>query len=233
MLISLQSCFSDSSVERCQKRKDVMRLRLLMSYLQNGIEEPWQKISSVTAIFVAEASYVLLDPSHDHYSAISKYLIRSPNANMKSNSGFPLFPSDFLQGIPLFQTFFWSISTNFITERLWMLRLLCSGLNVDDDAQIYIRNAIFETLFSFYVSPISDHESKELIVQKLIIQIVRKSVRIPKMARYLVEQCGLISWSSCAVSSLSWSQCRRNSLVELTVILEGLFERPQWNWELV
>ncbi|KAK4360685.1 hypothetical protein RND71_019637 [Anisodus tanguticus] len=188
---------------KCQKRKDVMRLRLLMSYLQNGIEKPWQKISSVTAIFVAEASYVLLDPSHDHYSAISNYLMRSPSANMK--------------GIPLFQTFFWSISTNFRTERLWMLRLLYSGLNMDDDAQIYIRNGIFETLFSFYVSPISDHESKELIVQ-----IVKKSVRIPKMARYLVEQCGLISWSSIVVSSLSWSRCRRNSFAELTVILEAL-----------
>lgn len=46
-----------------------------------------------------------------------------------------------------------------------MLRLLYSGLNMDDDAQIYIRNAVFETLFSFYVSPTSDHESKELIVQ--------------------------------------------------------------------
>lgn len=194
-----------SLLEKCQKRKDVMRLRLLMSYLQNGIEKPWQKISSVTAIFVAEASYVLLDPSHDHYSAISKYLMRSPNANMK--------------GIPLFQSFFWSISTNFRTERLWMLRLLCSGLNVDDDAQIYIRNGIFETLFSFYVSPISDHESKELI-----IQIVKKSVRVPKMARYLVEQCGLISWSSCLVSSFSWSQCRRKSFVELIVILEVLNE---------
>ncbi|KAJ8549981.1 hypothetical protein K7X08_033688 [Anisodus acutangulus] len=194
-----------SVLEKCQKRKDVMRLRLLMSYLQNGIEKPWQKISSVTAIFVAEASYVLLDPSHDHYSAISNYLMLSPSANMK--------------GIPLFQTFFWSVSTNFRTERLWMLRLLYSGLNMDDDAQIYIRNGIFETLFSFYVSPISDHESKELIVQ-----IVKKSVRIPKMARYLVEQCGLISWSSIVVSSLSWSRCRRNSIVELTVILEALNE---------
>lgn len=55
-----------------------------------------------------------------------------------------------------------------------MLRLLCSGLNLDDDAQIYIRNAIFETLFSFYVSPISDHESKELIVQvtKVLLFVV-------------------------------------------------------------
>ncbi|XP_019265752.1 PREDICTED: uncharacterized protein LOC109243298 isoform X1 [Nicotiana attenuata] len=192
-----------SALEKCQKRKDVMRLRLLMSYLQNGIEEPWQKISSITAVFVAEASFVLLDPSHDHYSAISAYLMRSPSANMK--------------GIPLFQNFFWSSSTNFIAERLWILRLLYSGLNANDDAHIYIRNAIFETLLSFYVSPISSHESKELIVQ-----IVKKSVGIPKMARYLVEQCGLISWSSCVVSSLSWSSCRSDSFVELTVILEAL-----------
>nr|XP_016468824.1 PREDICTED: uncharacterized protein LOC107791300 [Nicotiana tabacum] len=182
-----------------------MRLRLLMSYLQNGIEKPWQRISSITAVFVAEASFVLLDPSHDHYSAISAYLMRSPSANMK--------------GIPLFQNFFWSSSTNFIAERLWILRLLYSGLNANDDTQIYIRNAIFETLLSFYVSPISSHESKELIVQ-----IVKKSVGIPKMARYLVEQCGLISWSSCVVSSLSWSPCRSDSFVELTVILEALNE---------
>ncbi|KAJ8544893.1 hypothetical protein K7X08_017476 [Anisodus acutangulus] len=139
---------------------------------------------------------------------------------------------------------------------------------MDDDAQIYIRNGIFETLFSFCVSPISDHESKELIGQvkmshvflwflmsfvlplfcllitllsflvvfyfyasrmaayEVILheEIVKKSVRIPKMARFLVEQCGLISWSSSGVSSLSWSQCRRNSFVELTVILEALNE---------
>ncbi|MCD9560594.1 hypothetical protein HAX54_019311, partial [Datura stramonium] len=108
-------------LEKCQKRKDVMRASSLMSYLQND--------------------------------------------------------------------FFWSISTNFITERLWMLRLLYSGLNMDDDAQIYIQMP-FGNPLQFYVSPISDHESKELIVQ-----IVKKSVRIPKMAR-------------------------RNSFVELTVILE-------------
>lgn len=75
-------CF-DCWLQKCQKRKDVMRLRLLMSYLQNGIEKPWQRISSITAVFVAEASFVLLDPSHDHYSAISAYLMRSPSANMK------------------------------------------------------------------------------------------------------------------------------------------------------
>lgn len=36
---------------------------------------------------------------------------------------------------------------------------------MDDDAQIYIRNLIIETLCSFYVSPLSDNDSKELILR--------------------------------------------------------------------
>ena len=54
---------------------------------------------------------------------------------------------------------------NFRAERLWILRLLYVGLNLDIDAQIYMRNSIFETLLSFYVSPLSDTDSKELILQ--------------------------------------------------------------------
>lgn len=46
-----------------------------------------------------------------------------------------------------------------------MLRLLYAGLNLQDDAQIYIRNSIMENLMSFYVSPLSDNESKELVLQ--------------------------------------------------------------------
>lgn len=65
----------------------------------------------------------------------------------------------------MFDNFFWSTSVNFKAERSWMLRLLCAGLNSDDDAMIYIRNSILETLMSFYVSPLSDFESKNLIFE--------------------------------------------------------------------
>ncbi|KAL2473589.1 Ribosome 60S biogenesis N-terminal [Forsythia ovata] len=140
-----------TALEKCHKRKDVTRLRLLLSYLQNGIEEPWQRITSITAVFVAEASFVLLDPSHDNYSTISKNLMRCSSVNMKT--------------IPLFQNFFWSSSVSFKTDRLWILRLLYAGLNTDDDAQVYIRNSTFEMLMSFYGSPLSDNVSKELIIQ--------------------------------------------------------------------
>jgi len=62
-----------------------MGLRLLMNSVQNSIEEPWQRIPSVIALFAAEASCVLLDSSHDHYAAISTFLIQSSKFNMKVN----------------------------------------------------------------------------------------------------------------------------------------------------
>lgn len=75
---------------------------------------------------------------------------------------FPYWP---LQSIPLFKNFLWSNSVNFKSERLWMLRLIYVGINVDDDARLYIKNSIHEDLQSFYVSSLSDNESKELILQ--------------------------------------------------------------------
>lgn len=193
-----------SAVEKCHKRKDVMRLRLLLSYLQNGIEEECQRIPSITAVFIAEASFILLDSSHDHYSAISKYLMRSSGANMK--------------GVPLFQEFFWSSSITFKSERLWMLRLLNAALTMDNDAQILVRNSIFEILLNFYASPLSDDESKELIVE-----MVKKSVKINKLAWHLVVHCGIISWLSSHVASfygILLRDQRSFSFAKLAVVLE-------------
>ncbi|XP_035543314.1 uncharacterized protein LOC108983821 isoform X4 [Juglans regia] len=196
------------ALEKFQKRKDVMQLRLLLTYVQNGVEEPWQKIPSVIALFAAESSFILLDPSHDHYTDISKLLMQSSRVNMK--------------GIPLFQKFFWSSSVNFKAERLWILRLLYAGLNMDDDAQIYIRNSIIETLFSFYVCPLSDNNSKALI-----LQIVKKSVKLHKMARYLVQHCGLFSWLSSVLSFSSdelFEDKESFFLMQLHVVLEVVID---------
>lgn len=58
-------------------------LRLLLNSIQNSIEEPWQRIPSVIALFAAEASCVLLDSSHDHYAALSTLLIHSSKLDMR------------------------------------------------------------------------------------------------------------------------------------------------------
>lgn len=100
-----------------------------------------------------------------------------------------------MQGIPLFQEFFWSSSVNFKAERLWILRLLYTGLNLEDDAQIYIRNSIIETLLSVYVSPLTDNDSKELILQVIselmIVTSVMSAILLALL--YCVSSC-LFFW---------------------------------------
>ncbi|KFK29207.1 hypothetical protein AALP_AA7G103100 [Arabis alpina] len=172
------------ALESCRKNKQVAGLRLLLMYVQNGVEEPWQRIPTVSAVFAAETSLILLDSSHEHYVPINKLL--------KSSSTLKL------RGIPLFHDFFWSSAVNFRSQRLWELRLVCAGLKSDDDAQIYIRNSILETLMSFSSSPLTDDETKGLI-----LQVVRKSVKFHKMARHLVENCGLFSWCSSFISTFT------------------------------
>ncbi|KAK6946890.1 LOW QUALITY PROTEIN: Nucleolar pre-ribosomal-associated protein 1, N-terminal [Dillenia turbinata] len=193
-----------NALETFQTRKDVARLRLLLTYLQNGIEEAWQRVPSVIALFAAEASFVLLDHSHDYFKTMSKHLMSFPKVNMKL--------------IPLFHDLYWSSSANFKADRLWILRLLYAGLNTDDDAWIYIRNSVPVTLLSFYASSLSDNESKELI-----ILIVKKSIDLPKMAHYLVEQCGIISWLSSVITISKAGLCgseRSYLMAHLTGILD-------------
>ncbi|KAK4385950.1 hypothetical protein Sango_2719000 [Sesamum angolense] len=123
-----------------------------------------------------------------------------------------------LEVIPLFQNLFWSSSVSFRADRLWMLRLLYAGVNTEDDAQIYVKNSIFEILMSFYSSPLSDNDSK-----KLIIQIVKKAAQLHKAVWFLVRQCGLILWLSSIVSSLYGSECQERkefTLTLLTIVLE-------------
>ena len=86
--MGLRLVFNKSSnyyMQKGQKRKDLMQLRLLLTYVQNVIEEPWQKIPSVIALFAAETALILLDPSHDHYATIRKLLMQSSRVNLKVN----------------------------------------------------------------------------------------------------------------------------------------------------
>ncbi|XP_076895789.1 uncharacterized protein LOC143548550 [Bidens hawaiensis] len=189
-------------------RKEVNRLRPLLTHVQNGISEKWLRIPSVHALFAAEASVLLLDPSNDNYKSITNILLHSP---MKTKT------------ISFFDEFFWSNSASFKSERIWILRLMYSGLNLEDDAQVYVRSSILEKLLSFYSSLLSDNESRELI-----LQIVKKSVKFDKTSTYLIEQCGVISWLSSLIST--FSGCKYQLAVILEVINDAVASRNTNQW---
>ncbi|TVU16117.1 hypothetical protein EJB05_39668 [Eragrostis curvula] len=164
-----------------QKSKETWQLQLLLTYLQNGISEQWQRIPSVIAVFAAEASLTLLDSSHAQFTAISNFLMHSTCVN--------------LQSIPLFPTLLRSSSVHFKAERLWMLRLLYAGSNLSDDAKIYKRGSALELALAFCSSPVSDFESKVLV-----LKVLKKCVKLPVLAHQLVKECGLLLWLSSCIS---------------------------------
>ncbi|CAA7025315.1 unnamed protein product [Microthlaspi erraticum] len=206
----------DGSIRRKSSRenKHVKGLRLLLTYVQNGVEEDWQRIPTVSAVFAAEASLILLDSSHEHYVPIYKQLESSSTLKLK--------------GIPLFHDFFWSSAVNFRSQRFWKLRLVCRSLKSDEDCQIYIRNDIVKELMSFSSTPLADDETKGLI-----LQVVRESVKFHKMARHLVENCDLFSWCSSFISTFITKPFGDEDLrlvVVLEVITDALASRNVTEW---
>ncbi|CDY29264.1 BnaC01g19160D [Brassica napus] len=196
------------------RNKQVKWIKLLLLCLKNGVEEPWQRIPTVSAVFAAEASLILLNSSHEHYVPIKKLLKSSPSLN--------------LRGIPLFHEFLWSSTFNFKSQRLWELRLVCVGLKSDDDAKLYIKNSILEDLMSFFSTPLADDETKGLI-----LQVLRKSVKFHKTARHLVQNCGLFSWCSSLISMFTTKPIRDEDfrlVVVLEVITDVLASRSVTEW---
>uniref|UniRef100_A0A0A9CSM8 URB1 C-terminal domain-containing protein n=1 Tax=Arundo donax TaxID=35708 RepID=A0A0A9CSM8_ARUDO len=100
-----------------------------------------------------------------------------------------------LQSIPLFPTLLRSSSVHFKAERLWMLRLLYAGSNLADDAKLYKRGSVLELALAFFSSPVSDSESKVLV-----LKVLKKCVTLPVLVHHLVKECGLLLWLSSVIS---------------------------------
>ncbi|CAN6250215.1 unnamed protein product [Urochloa humidicola] len=187
------------SLEASQRSKETWQLQLLLTYLQNGISEQWQRIPSIIAVFAAEASLTLLDSSHAQFTAISNFLMHSTSVS--------------LQSIPLFPTLLQSSSVHFKAESWWMLRLLSAGANLADDAKIYKRGRVLELALTFCSSPVSDSESKVLV-----LKVLKKCVKLPVLAHHLVKECGLLLWLSSVISILGDSaEISRSRVTELTL----------------
>jgi hypothetical protein len=70
-------------LQYAQRSKETWQLQLLLTYLQNGISEQWQKIPSIIAVFAAEASLTLLDGSHAQFTVIRNFLMHSTSVSLQ------------------------------------------------------------------------------------------------------------------------------------------------------
>ncbi|CAD6259532.1 unnamed protein product [Miscanthus lutarioriparius] len=136
-----------------------------------------------------------------------------------------------LESIPLFPTLLQSSSVHFKAERLWMLRLLSAGSNLADDAKIYKRGRVLELVLAFCSSPVSDFESKVLV-----LKVLKKCVKLPVLAHHLVKESGILLWLLSVISVRSEgsvgseSSCSRVTELALEVVNGLISSRLITDW---
>lgn len=155
--------------------RDIQRLRLILEWIRNSMTSPFQRISSIHAVFAAEMSMVMFRPASDLYPLFSKYL--ADHAFLDCTK------------IPFLKAGMSSADGN---QRLWFQKLLITGIRNGRDVFLYSKSHIFEVAMSLATSRHNHHTI-------LAIMLLQKAASIPKGARVMAESCGLMSWLAIAI----------------------------------
>ena len=158
-----------------ESSREVERLRLVLNWLKTSMTSPFQRLSSVHAVFASEMSLVIFRPASDLYPLFSKYL-----------SGSALL--DFAK-IPLLKA---GLSSSDRIQKTWFQKLLLCGIRNGGDVFLYSNAHIFEVEMSIASSKHNEYQS-------LAIMLIQKATSIPKAARVMAESCGLMTWLATAI----------------------------------
>ncbi|KAI8101441.1 hypothetical protein M9435_001547 [Picochlorum sp. BPE23] len=150
------------------------RVKLVLGWIKNSIQAPFQRIPAMHAFYAAETSVALFSPTGLLYSNITKALTKAPQLDWSS--------------IPQMLKFMLRNSSH-LAERQWLERMLICGLRTANDVFLYRKSHIFE--IAMYVASAS-HENR--CSKRLSLLLLERACHIPKAARVMAESCGLPSW---------------------------------------
>lgn len=126
--------------------------------------------------------YVLVEPAHEMYAKVNKFLLHSPVWTPRRTITY------WLEKILLREP-----DTDephaFLTEVQWLLTWLLNSLRNELDMDLYRRSGLWERIMSLYVSPTMSKEAKILILAMLW-----KGCEVPGGADMLWTRFGVYNW---------------------------------------
>ncbi|KAK9722923.1 hypothetical protein K7432_002308 [Basidiobolus ranarum] len=157
--------------------REKRQVTLLLESFKNAItdRETPERVSAVVVGFITQALAALLKPDHFMYPLINGFLLQRPIFD--------------LNDIPLFYNLFNSSADQYKKERLWMLRLLASGLTHAEDFRVYKRRHALDLLMGYMNTPMCDSLNRKLIFETLF-----HATAIPFVVTDMVANHGLIAW---------------------------------------
>lgn len=162
--------------------KERPQLLLLMCFLRNALDSfvpsssgPTQ-FPSVISLFLSRAAMHLLQPSHELFSKINKYLLSRPFCDVKD--------------VPLYDLLL--VDGDASTEqaaRLTTFRIVRDGLTTRwDHLNLCRKNAYNRLMLLFPVL------GKDVKAGHAVFDLLDKALGMQVSARYLLERCSIVSW---------------------------------------
>ncbi|PRW57763.1 Nucleolar pre-ribosomal-associated 1,N-terminal [Chlorella sorokiniana] len=167
--------------------KEAQQLSVLLGALRAAVTRPFHRLPAVTAAFLAEAA--LLPPGAAMYPGVHKQLTRRA---VLSTAEVPLLGQLLLAG-----------GQQHAAERRWLLQLLLAGLRSSQDASLYRRKHAFEMAMALHDSCVVDPAAAALALRLLC-----SATYIPRAARQLAQESGLISWLASAAEAALQQQAQ-------------------------
>ncbi|KAJ3019834.1 hypothetical protein HKX48_001709 [Thoreauomyces humboldtii] len=197
----------------------VVRVDAMISKYATPRSGETQRVPSIMALFVAQTLRVVLKPDNQMYPLVNRFFLQRPVVDMED--------------IPMFYELFYSATDNSRKERVWMLRLLCSGLKSASDYRLYKRRHVLDILLGFYSSAMAD-----TMTRKLVLELLVRAAAIPSVLSDMITQSSLLTFLSALCGTLDFN--RQGSGADLTLgimrltkaILSG-FRRTDPHWHSI
>eukprot|EP00050_Salpingoeca_kvevrii_P001948 m.183649 g.183649 ORF g.183649 m.183649 type:complete len:2074 (+) comp10497_c0_seq1:138-6359(+) len=155
------------------KFRERAQVQLPLQALRNAIEEPNQHVPSMICCFVSRAVQLALHPNDDMYKIVNKFLLQRPALD--------------LGDIPLFYQLLHSNTRNHRGERIWLLKLLHSGMRLENDFHVLRRRHALDLLLSFSTASFCDKKTRDLI-----FNFVQQAMSVPGVSISMVQQHGIL-----------------------------------------
>ena len=158
------------------------QLLLLLNFIRNSIDSSAPSSSgpkqfpSVISLFLSRAALHLLQPTHELFSKINKYLLSRPFVDYKD---VPLYDLLIVDGD----------ATVDQAPRLSTFRIVRDGLMTRGDHLNLCRKNIYNRLMLLF--PVL---TKDVRAGHAVFDLLDKALGIQVCARYLLERCTIISW---------------------------------------
>ncbi|KAI9205645.1 ribosome 60S biogenesis N-terminal-domain-containing protein [Polychytrium aggregatum] len=190
--------------------KEHNQVMLLLESLKNAItdRDSPQRVPSIVALFVAQALMVVMKPENSLYPLINRFLLQRPTID--------------LEDVPMFYSLFYSHSSEFRKERIWMLRLLSCGLKTYADYRIYKRRHVFDIVTGFFHSSLADAQTR-----KLVFELIFKASFIPGVIADMANHSGLLAFFTTCSSTIAVA-----SKNELSLALPRLLTQVVKGWDM-